>query len=149
VVGSTKDRYYLDPDVHQKCEELRSNQPLFLVSSVRHWTHLESMLPSTMGSIQIEIPFKQNLWMFANWYAELNFFCLATFPPVSGHPVRSFTHTQFAEDVWERKVWCAIPVLKGLGGDPRWDCTRLLTSPWFSKKTKTKTDFRTVGMEIY
>jgi len=26
-----------------------SNQPLFLVSSVRHWTHLESILPSRMG----------------------------------------------------------------------------------------------------
>jgi len=24
--------------------------------------------------------------MFPNWYAELNFFCLATFPPVSVHP---------------------------------------------------------------
>ena len=25
----------------------------------------------------------QNLWMFANWYTELNFFCLATFTPGS------------------------------------------------------------------
>ena len=56
VVGPTKDRYYLDPDVHQKCEELRSNQPLFLVSSVRHWTHLECILPSRMGRIEIEVP---------------------------------------------------------------------------------------------
>jgi len=56
VVGPTLDRYYLDPDAHQKCEELKSNQPLFLVPSVHHWTHLESMLPSTMGSIQIEVP---------------------------------------------------------------------------------------------
>jgi len=38
MIGPTQDRYYLDPDVHQKCEELRSNRPLFLVSSVRHWT---------------------------------------------------------------------------------------------------------------
>jgi len=56
VVGPTQDRYYLDPDVHQKCEELRSNQPLFLVLSVRHWTHLESILPSRMGRIEIEVP---------------------------------------------------------------------------------------------
>jgi len=56
VVGPTQDRYYLDPDVHQKCEEFRSNQPLFFVSSVRHWTHLESILPSRMGRIEIEVP---------------------------------------------------------------------------------------------
>ena len=55
LVGPTQDKYYLDPDVHQKCEELRSNQPLFLVSSVRHWTHLESILPSRMGRIEIEV----------------------------------------------------------------------------------------------
>jgi len=36
VIGPTQDRYYLAPDVHQKCEDLRSNQPLFLVLSVRH-----------------------------------------------------------------------------------------------------------------
>jgi len=56
VAGPTQDRYYPDPDVHQKCEELRSNQPLFLVSSVRHWTLLESILTSRMGSIEIEVP---------------------------------------------------------------------------------------------
>ena len=36
VIGLTQDRYYLAPDVHQKCEDLRSNQPLFLVFSVHH-----------------------------------------------------------------------------------------------------------------
>jgi len=56
VVGPTQDRYYLDTDVHQKFEELRSNQPLFLVSSVRRCTDLESILPSRMGRIEIEIP---------------------------------------------------------------------------------------------
>ena len=56
VIGPTQDKYYLDPDVHQKCEELRSNRPLFLVSSVRNWTHLESTLPSRMGRIEIEVP---------------------------------------------------------------------------------------------
>jgi len=45
MVAPTQDRYYLDTDVHPKCEELRSNQLPFLVSSVRHWTHLESILP--------------------------------------------------------------------------------------------------------
>ena len=44
VIKPTQHRYYLEPDVNQKCEELRSNQPLFLVSSVRHWTDLESIL---------------------------------------------------------------------------------------------------------
>jgi len=53
VVGPSQDRYYLDPDVLQKCEELRSNQPLFLDSSVRHWTHLESILPSRMGRMKM------------------------------------------------------------------------------------------------
>ena len=56
VVGPTQDRYYLDPDVRQKCEELRTNQPLFLVSSVRQWTRVESILPRRMGSIEIEVP---------------------------------------------------------------------------------------------
>ena len=56
VVGPTKDRYYLEPDVHQKGEEIRSNQPLFLVSTVRHWTPLECILPSRMGRIEIEVP---------------------------------------------------------------------------------------------
>ena len=53
MIGPTQDRYYLDPDVHQKCEEFRSNQPLFLVLSVRHWTHLESILPSRMGRTEM------------------------------------------------------------------------------------------------
>jgi len=82
VVGPTQDRYYLDPDDHQKCEELRWNQPLFLISSVRHWTHLESILPSRMGRIEIEVPQPvQNIWMFANWYADLNLFSFPSFPP--------------------------------------------------------------------
>ena len=51
VEGPTQDRYYLDPDVLQKCEELRTNQRLILVSSVRHSTILESILPSRMGRI--------------------------------------------------------------------------------------------------
>ena len=58
----------------------RSNQPLFLVLSVRHWTHLESIAPSRMGAIGTEVPQPiQNIWMFADWYAELNGFSLATF----------------------------------------------------------------------
>ena len=56
VVGPTQDRYYLDPDFHPKCGELKSNQPLFLVSNVCHWTHVESILPSRMGRIEIEAP---------------------------------------------------------------------------------------------
>jgi len=36
AAGPTEDRYYLYRDVHPTCENLRSNQPLFLVSSVRH-----------------------------------------------------------------------------------------------------------------
>jgi len=56
VVGPTQDRYYLDPDVRQKCEELRTNQPLFLVTSVRRWTRVESILPRRTGSIEIEVP---------------------------------------------------------------------------------------------
>jgi len=55
VIGPTQDRYYLDPDVHQKCENLRSNQPLFLVSIVRQLTHLESIVPR-MGRIEGEVP---------------------------------------------------------------------------------------------
>jgi len=34
-----------------------------------------------MWSTGIEVPYPvQSIWMFANWYAELNFFCFATFP---------------------------------------------------------------------
>ena len=55
AIGPTQDRYYLAPDVHHKCEDLRSNQPLFLVLSVRHRTHLESTVPSRMGAIEIEV----------------------------------------------------------------------------------------------
>ena len=55
AVGPTQDRYYLALDVHQKCEHLRSNQPL-LVSSVHHWTHLESINLTTMRRIEIEVP---------------------------------------------------------------------------------------------
>jgi len=36
AAGPTPDRYYIVLDVHQKFEDLRSNQPLFLVSGVRH-----------------------------------------------------------------------------------------------------------------
>jgi len=35
AVGPTRYRYNTAPDVYQKCEDLRSNQPPFLVSSVR------------------------------------------------------------------------------------------------------------------
>jgi len=56
VVGPTQDRYYPDSDVHQKCEELRSNQKPFLVSSVRQGTNLKSILPSRMGRIESEVP---------------------------------------------------------------------------------------------
>ena len=56
AVGHTRDRYYLVLDVHQKCEDLRSNQLLFLFSSVRHSTHLESIAASRIGAIEIEEP---------------------------------------------------------------------------------------------
>jgi len=35
---------------------LAKNSALFLVSSVRHWTHLESILPSRKGRIEIDVP---------------------------------------------------------------------------------------------
>jgi len=47
-VGPNIDRYYLDPDVHEKCENLRSNQPLFLVS--RCTIRPIKALCSTIGS---------------------------------------------------------------------------------------------------
>jgi len=56
AVGPTQGSYYLGLDVHQKCEHLRSNQPLFLVSSVRNWTHLESINLTTMRWIEIKVP---------------------------------------------------------------------------------------------
>jgi len=37
-----------------------------------------------MWSMEIEVPRPvQNVWMFTNWYASVNFFYSATFPPVS------------------------------------------------------------------
>jgi len=56
AIGSTQDRYYLGFDVHQKCAHLRSNQPLFLVSSMRHWSHLESINLTTMRWLEIDVP---------------------------------------------------------------------------------------------
>jgi len=47
AVGPTRDRNYPALDVDQIVEDLRSNQPRFLVSSVA--THLESMNTSKMG----------------------------------------------------------------------------------------------------
>ena len=39
-----------------------------------------------MWTVESEVPYPvQNIWMFANWYAELNSFSFATFPPVSDH----------------------------------------------------------------
>ena len=55
AVGPTQDTYYLDPDFYQKCEELSSNQPLFLVSNLRHLTYVELILTSRMGTIEIEV----------------------------------------------------------------------------------------------
>ena len=49
-----------------------------------------------MQTIESEVPYPvQNIWMFTNWFAELNLFSFATFPPVSAWFLSIFTPLPF------------------------------------------------------
>jgi len=71
---------------------------------------LESIDHIQKWSTEIWVPSPvQNLWIFANWYAELNFLCLATFTPVSAqwgpktiYPQKLIDHTN-EHLYWYRK----------------------------------------------